>query len=92
MKAKVVHQSIRILGFGIQYVPVVGNSFLPLLYYSDKKRICRSKEGACGFLPRFINYNPFALIKVDEETEEVIRQAVHQVLVPAPLVLLSSMV
>ncbi len=57
--------------------------------YSDKKRICRSKEGACGFLPRFINYNPFALIKVDEETEEVIRQAVHQVLVPAPLVMLS---
>lgn len=33
----------------------------------------RSKEGACGFIPRFINYNPFALIKVDEETEEVIR-------------------
>jgi hypothetical protein len=50
------------------------------VHYSDKKGICRSKEGACGFLPRFINYNPFALIKVDEETEEVIRQAVHQVL------------
>jgi hypothetical protein len=62
------------------HFPAAKNSFFSL-YYSDKKRICRSKEGACGFLPRFINYNPFALIKVDEETEEVIRQAVHQVLV-----------
>ena len=33
----------------------------------------RSKEGACGFLPRIVNYNPFALIKVNEETGEVVR-------------------
>ena len=33
----------------------------------------RSQEGACGFLPRIVNYNPFALIKVDEETGEIIR-------------------
>ena len=36
--------------------------------------MCRNKEGACGFIPRLINYNPFALIKVDEETGEVLRK------------------
>jgi len=34
----------------------------------------RSKEGACGFIPQFLNYNPFALIRVDEDTDEVLRQ------------------
>ncbi|XP_023328130.1 long-chain fatty acid transport protein 4 [Eurytemora carolleeae] len=33
----------------------------------------RSKEGACGFIPQFLNYNPFALIRVDEDTDEVLR-------------------
>lgn len=33
----------------------------------------RNKEGACGFIPRLINYNPFSLIKVDDETGEVLR-------------------
>jgi len=33
----------------------------------------RNKEGACGFLPRLINYNPFALIRVDKETGAVLR-------------------
>ena len=35
----------------------------------------RNKEGACGFIPQVLNYNPFALIKVDDETGDVIRQS-----------------
>jgi len=35
----------------------------------------RNKEGACGFIPQVLNYNPFALVKVDDETGDVIRSA-----------------
>ena len=33
----------------------------------------RNQPGAVGFLPRLVNYNPFGLIRVDEETGDVLR-------------------